>query len=160
MSVFDRRTFVAGSTALFALQTFPARAAGHEVQMLNKHPEDKKQLMAYFPRILVVQPGDTVKFVPVDKGHNSESIDGMIPDGAEAWTGKISKEIEVTSIRPGYYGYRCKPHFATGMVGLIICEGEGKLDNLEAAKSVKLRGRAGKVFGQIWSEAEAAGLLA
>ena len=32
-----------------------------------------------------LKKGDTVTFVPTDKGHNSESIDGMTPDGGAAF---------------------------------------------------------------------------
>ncbi|WP_243470839.1 hypothetical protein [Ruegeria denitrificans] len=45
------------------------------------------------------------------------------------------------------------------MVGLVIVNGEGKLANLEASKSVKHRGRANVVFDELWTEAEASGLL-
>jgi hypothetical protein len=44
-----------------------------------------------------------------------------------------------------------------GMVGLIVVEGPGKLDNLEAAKSVKHRGKAKKVWAKIWKKAETDG---
>ena len=40
--------------------------------------------------MLSVNVGDTVKFVPSDKGHNSESIKGMLPKGAKKWKGKIN----------------------------------------------------------------------
>jgi pseudoazurin len=157
----NRRTFVISTGALMALPAIPSHAATtHDVAMLNKHPEDKKQRMVYLPRVLVVQPGDVVKFLPTDKGHNAESIKGMIPEGAEKWKSKINKEIEVTISTPGVYGYKCTPHYATGMVGLIICEGDGKLANLDAAKAVKQKGKAAKVFEAIWAEAEAMGALA
>ena len=83
----------------------------------------------------------------------------MVPDGAEAWKGRVNEEIELSLTVPGFYGYKCLPHFATGMVGLIVVEGEGKLNNLEAARAVRHRGRAAQIFDEIWAEAEAAGLL-
>jgi pseudoazurin len=100
-----------------------------------------------------------VSFVPTDRSHNSASIDGMIPEAAEPWDGRINQSIDVTLTVPGIYGYKCTPHLALGMAGLIIVEGEGKLDNLEAAKAVRQRGRATQVWEEIWAEAEAAGLL-
>lgn len=128
--------------------------------MLNEHPENKRLRMVFTPRVIGVEQGDTVLFKSVDRGHNSASIDGMLPEGAEPWTGKLSKDIEVTFQVPGVYGYVCTPHEAMGMVGLVIVNGEGKLDNLEAAKSVKHRGRANLVFDELWAEAEVAGLMA
>lgn len=115
--------------------------------------------MVFYPRILQVNSGDTVTFESVDKGHNSASIKGMIPDGAESWKGKINKDVSVTFEQPGFYGYVCTPHGTNGMVGLIVVEGEGKLDNLESAKKVKQRGKSKKAFKAIWEEAEEMGLL-
>ncbi|MEM6546300.1 MAG: pseudoazurin [Pseudomonadota bacterium] len=160
MFVISRRNFVIGTAAVAAAAPRLAWAANHDVKMLNKHPEDPKKRMVFDPLIVSVQVGDTVTFLPTDRGHNSASIDGMLPEGAETWDGKINKEISVTLSKPGFYGYRCTPHQSVGMVGLIIVEGDGKLDNLEAAQSVRQRGRAKKVWEQIWAEAESQGMLA
>ena len=152
-----------GSVAALALLPKVAMADGHsthEILMLNKDPNDPSKKMVFSPRILQVNPGDTVKFLVTDKGHNSESIKGMVPNGAEKWKGKMNKEVEVTLTTPGFYGYQCKPHAAMGMIGLIVVEGDGKLDNLEDAKSVKHRGKAKKAWQELWAEAEAAGLMA
>ncbi|MEM7056030.1 MAG: pseudoazurin [Pseudomonadota bacterium] len=143
------------------LPSLPALSAtAHDVEMLNKDPDDKKRRMLFKPIIQVVEPGDTVKFLPTDKGHNSASLKGMIPEGTEAWKGKINKEIEVTFEKPGFYGYQCTPHYSIGMVGLVICKGDGMMDNLEAAQGVKQRGKAKKTWAAIWEQAEADGLLA
>lgn len=39
-------------------------------------------VMMFEPALVKIAPGDTVKFVPTDKGHNAESIKVMLPDGA------------------------------------------------------------------------------
>lgn len=161
LTFLDRRTVLAGMAAMSTL-TFARPSIAqttHDVQMLNKHPEDKRKLMVYYPRILVVEPGDTVRFLSVDKGHNAQSVKGMIPDGTEPWKGKISQEISVTFEKPGIYGYECLPHKAVGMVGLIIVKGEGMNDNLEAAKAVRQRGRAKKAWEEIWAEVDEQALL-
>lgn len=132
----------------------------HEVLMLNKHPEDKKLRMVFHPRIVTVNPGDTVKFIATDKAHNSASVKGMIPEGVAPWNGKINQDVEVTFDKPGVYGYRCTPHAAMGMVGLVIVKGEGALDNLEEAKGVKQRGRTKKIWDDIWAEVETMDLSA
>ncbi|MEM9370218.1 MAG: pseudoazurin [Pseudomonadota bacterium] len=159
MRTLNRRTFVISTAAIAALPPSLATAAAVSVDMLNKHPDGKAR-MVFHPRILTVQPGDTVTFIPTDKGHNSASIKGMGPDGGETWDGKVNKEISVTLTKPGFYGYKCTPHEAAGMVGLIIVEGDGKLDNLDAAKKVKAKGRAKKIWKEIWAEAEKEGLTA
>jgi pseudoazurin len=120
------------ATAL--LSTVPAQAAEFEVKMLNKGPDN--QAMVFDPPFLKIQPGDTVKFVAADKGHDAESIPGMLPAGATPFKGKMSQDVSVTFDKPGLYGYRCVPHFGMGMVGLI--EVGGSTANLDAAKQVKL----------------------
>ena len=155
----DRRTFVIGTASLALAGPALAEATSHDVQMLNKHPDDKKIRNVFLPLVLAVEPGDTVVFLPTEKGHNSESIKGMIPEGTEPWKSKINKEFSVVFEKPGIYGYRCTPHAALGMVGLIIVRGDGMTDNLEAAKSVKQRGKAKKVWEQIWAQVDSENLL-
>src|SRR5690606_36022004 len=60
---------VAAGLAAFAT---PAFSAEHEVKMLNKGSDG--QAMVFEPAFLKVKPGDTVKFVPTDKGHDAETI--------------------------------------------------------------------------------------
>ena len=140
-----RRTALLSAAATASLAVaLPSRvlaATTHDVQMLNKHPEDRKLRQVFFPRIIVIEPGDTVRFLATDKGHNAQSSADMMPVGAAEFKGKINEEIDVTFDTPGFYGYQCQPHYAIGMVGLVVVKGEGMMDNLEAAKGVKHRGR-------------------
>lgn len=93
-----------------------ALAETFEVKMLNK---SGKERMVFEPDFLRVASGDTVRFVPTDKGHNAETIKGRIPEGAEPFAGKIGKEVEVMLTTEGLYAIECKPHFAMGMVMTI-----------------------------------------
>ena len=52
------------------------QAAEIEVLMLNK---GAKGAMVFEPDLIVAAPGDTIRFVPTDKGHNVETIKGMLP---------------------------------------------------------------------------------
>lgn len=126
-----------------------AGAAEFEVKMLNKGSDN--QPMVFEPAFLRIQPGDTVKFVSVDKGHNAETIPGMIPDGAEFFKSALSQDISVTFKTAGIYGYRCMPHVGMGMVGLIAV-GDGN-QNLEAAKQVKLPPAAAKRMTAFFDQA-------
>lgn len=92
-------------------------AETHEVLMRNKGDEGR---MIFEPAALRVATGDTVKFIATDKGHNAETQDGMLPAGADGFAGKINEEIEVTLTENGFYGIKCKPHFAMGMVMVIV----------------------------------------
>ncbi|WP_156947538.1 plastocyanin/azurin family copper-binding protein [Bradyrhizobium sp. WSM3983] len=42
-----------------------------------------------------IEPGDTVNFVGADKGHNTTSIKGMLPDGAAPFVGKNGEDMSV-----------------------------------------------------------------
>jgi pseudoazurin len=90
--------------------------------------------------------------VPTDKGHDAASIDGMIPDGAEPFKGKMNEQITVTVDKEGVYGVKCVPHYGMGMVALIVV---GKPANLEQAEAVKQPGKAKKVFKDLFAEATA-----
>jgi pseudoazurin len=118
----------------------PAGAAEHEVKMLNKGAEGP---MAFEPSFLTIAPGDTVRFVAADKGHNVLSIEGMSPDGAAPFSGKMNEDITVTFDKPGAYGFECKPHYGMGMVGLVIV---GDPVNLADAKAVPQKGKAKRRF--------------
>lgn len=117
-----------------ALLSISAQAAEFEVKMLNKGSDG--QVMMFEPAFLRVQPGDTVRFIPTDKGHDAETIPGMLPDGAQPFKGKLSEELKVTFQTPGLYGYRCLPHFGMGMVGLIAVGNTAP--NLDAVRQVKI----------------------
>ena len=75
----------------------------------------------------------------------------MIPDGVEGWEGKINQEVEYVIPAAGVYGYKCVPHYAGGMIGLIVVDGGG--DNVEAAKGVTHPGLAGREFAALFEEA-------
>lgn len=125
----------------------PALAADHEVHMLNK---GEAGAMVFEPAFIQAQPGDTVTFIPTDKGHNVETIKDMIPEGAEAFKSKINETYTVTFDVPGVYGVKCTPHFAMGMVGLVLVGDENA--NLDAVKGVKVPKKVGERFAEIYTE--------
>ena len=51
--------------------------------------------MVFEPALVRIAPGDTVKFVSTDKGHNAETIKGMLPDGAASFAGKTNEDVTV-----------------------------------------------------------------
>ncbi|MGV1793544.1 pseudoazurin [Rhizobium sp. A37_96] len=120
-------------STLVGLLTVPAMAADFEVHMLNKGPDGA---MVFEPVLTQIAPGDTVTFIPTDKGHNAETVKDMIPDGAKAFKGKMNETIEVTFDIPGAYVVKCAPHAGMGMVGLVVV-GQNPV-NLEAIKAGKL----------------------
>lgn len=133
--------------ALTGLAMVPAIAADFEVHMLNKGVAGT---MVFEPAFVQVQPGDTVTFVPTDKGHNVETIKDMLPEGAEVFKSKINETFSVTFDIPGVYGVKCTPHFAMGMVGLVFVGDE--LPNLEAVKGATVPKKVGERFAAVFAE--------
>jgi pseudoazurin len=127
-----------------------AGAAEIEVLMLNK---GAKGTMVFEPDYVVAAPGDTIRFVPTDKGHNVETIKGMLPEGAQAFKSKFNEELTVTLDAEGVYGVKCTPHYAMGMVALIKV---GEPANVEAAQAVKQSGKAKTVFAELFGQMVAA----
>ncbi len=126
----------------------PAFAANFDVHMLNKGIVGA---MVFEPALTKVAPGDTVTFIPTDKGHNAEAIAGMLPEGAESFKGKIGQEVVVTFTVPGAYGIKCLPHFAMGMIALVVV-GDLPPTNLEAIKTVKVPTKAMERFEAAYGE--------
>lgn len=128
---------VSRSLALLLLTAAPALAEIHEVRMLNRNDTGP---MVYEPDHLVVAPGDTVRFLPTQPGHNAATIDEMIPAGAQPFKSGLNKEFEVTLILPGIYGIKCSPHYAMGMV-MLIRVGEAAAPEIPAAVPARARTR-------------------
>lgn len=138
--------------ALAALPPF-ATAETHIVEMHNANHDDPTEANVFTPPILKIETGDSVLFKVIDKGHNSASKRGMIPEGAEPWNGGMDENIEITFDVEGTYGYICLPHYQMGMIGLILV-GDHTV-NLENAKKVRHRGRAASAFKKLFEEVEA-----
>ena len=117
------------AVAGLALITSYAFAEDFEVTMLNQGADG---VMVFEPSVLKIAVGDTVTFKPTNPGHNSASIAGMIPPGADAWTGGMSQEVKVTFTEEGTYVYQCTPHLMMAMVG-VIAVGDASV-NLSAVK--------------------------
>ena len=142
------------TVVIFLLLAAPALAENHRVLMLNKSSEGGHPNV-FEPAILYAKPGDTVTFVPTDKGHNSASKRGMLPDGAEPWNGKMNQELTVELPVPGIYGYVCVPHYTMGMIGLIVVGDEHP--NLEEAKKARHPGKARSAFRELFEQLENGG---
>lgn len=101
----------------------------HEVKMLNSGADG---IMVFEPAVIKISKGDTVNFVATDMSHNSASLDGMIPAGADSWNGALSQDISITFTEEGVYVYQCTPHAMMAMVGVIQV---GEAFNLDAVKA-------------------------
>lgn len=118
--------------------------------------EVKAASTKFEPAVVFVKPGDTIKWTNM-AGHDTVSLSGMIPDGAQAWQSKMGEEYTTTLNTPGAYVYKCSPHVSLGMVGTIVV-GDGKPANLDAIKgSPENKGMIGRAIKQLDKELETKG---
>lgn len=128
-----------------ALALAPAAYAENiDVLMLNRGEEGS---MVFEPAFINAAIGDTITFIPTDRGHNVESIDGMLPEGVEEFKSGMNVEYVLTIETDGVIGVKCTPHYALGMVALIQV---GEATNLDEVLAVNLRGKAKKRFAPLF----------
>ncbi len=131
-TILKTATLAAGAVLL----ALPALSAEIEIKMLNKGSDG--QPMVFEPAAVKVAPGDTIKFISVDKGHDAASMPGLVPEGVAAMKGKISQDLVVTVDQPGAYVFKCTPHLGMGMVALVVVgDAPSNIDAVKAAKMPK-----------------------
>jgi pseudoazurin len=108
--------------------------------MLNSGSEG---FMVFEPAVLRAEVGDTITFKATDMAHNSASIVGMIPEGANSWNGAMSQDVTVTVNKEGVYVYQCTPHSMMAMVGVI--QVGGSLSNMDSIQAKVVSVKAGFV---------------
>ncbi len=135
-----RITAVFGAVALLSgAFGHSAIAAEHVIKMMNKN--EAGQTMVFEPDFVKVEPGDTVKFEPTDKNHNSESVKEIWPEGVPLVKGAYSTVVEFKAEKDGLYVFKCLPHYGMGMVAVVQV---GKPTNLEAVKAFKAMGMSSR----------------
>jgi pseudoazurin len=127
----------------------PTLAANVDVQMLNKGDEGA---FVFEPALVQVAVGDTVTFVPTDKGHNADAPAAGIPEGATPFKTALSQEAVETFTVPGVYLIKCDPHYALGMVAIVVVGDD--LSNLDAVKAIKSPKKAQERLEEIYEELE------
>ena len=123
----------------------PAFAADLTIEMLNKDAHGNK--MVYSKEIASIEVGDTVTWVPTDKGHNVEMISS--PNDLK-FKSKNNKEAKITFEVPGLYLYWCTPHKGMGMIGLVVVGGD--TSNTDTVALAKVRGRSKKKLKKLLDE--------
>lgn len=144
-----RKLMLMATVATIAMSGW-ASAAEIEVKMLNKGSDGA--MMVFEPSFIKIEPGDSVKFVSTDPGHNAESIKGMLPDGATAFTSKNGEDVTVKFEQAGVYGVKCLPHYGMGMVAMVVV---GTPTNIDQAKAIPQVGKAKQVFATLFGKLEA-----
>lgn len=114
----------------------------------NTEPKEHSiyaQATSFAPKILFINPGDTVQWTNMSPIHDSVSLDGLIPEGAEPWTFAIGQNGSVTLGVEGVYIYKCTPHYAVGMVGAIIVGEASNMQQIKANATGRAKGVVIKV---------------
>lgn len=137
-------------SALFAfiLLTNVAYAKTVEVEMLNKDSAGRK--MVYSEEVVAIDTGDTITWVPTDKGHNVEIV--AAPEGFDIpKKSKNGKEVTIEFTVPGIYYYWCTPHKGMGMIGLVVVGGDtSNKDDIAKAKAMgKSKKKLKKLLGEL-----------
>lgn len=122
-------------------------AAEVQVKTLNSGPGG---VMVFDPSFVKLAPDDRIEFMPKDKGHNAELIEGMAPEGVETLKTVLGREEVVEFDKPGVCGIKCSPHDPIGMVALVVVG--DKPDTIESAKVVPHNKLAAKRFHPLFAQ--------
>jgi pseudoazurin len=125
------------SAALLVGSSVTAFAETIEVQMLNENAAGDK--MVFSQELIRAEVGDVIRFVPTDRSHNAESVRDALPEGQEAFKGRMNNEIEYLVTETGLTAVVCQPHQTMGMVALIVVGND--VSNAQDILDARLRGK-------------------
>jgi pseudoazurin len=123
---------ILATAAVLGVMSAPAFAAEHVINMLNKGADGSA--MVFEPSFVRAAVGDTIKFVPVDKGHFAVPLPGYWPKDVPEAKGKVNQELVVTLDKEAIYGFKCTPHYSMGMVALVQVGAAQVTDEMKAMK--------------------------
>ena len=127
------------ATAFLGMIAMIGNSAEIEVKMLNKDSSGEK--MVFEPALIRANVGDTITFLPTDKGHMAASMKGMMADGGK-FKGKTNKPVSYVVTAEGLYGVKCTPHMANGMVAVIAVGDSFDTDAFLEGKKVSKKAKA------------------
>ena len=101
---------------------------------------------SYSIEVAYIDVGDTIEWLPKNKGHNVEFL--VVPDmDALPNNSKINEFHSIFFKTPGVYLYGCTPHLNMGMLGLIVVDND--FHNLEKVNKVELSYVANSVVDRL-----------
>jgi len=109
----------------FLLACFFSSAAYAEEHVVNA------QATKFHPVVVFAKPGDSIVWKNMS-GHDAQSMESLIPEGAEHWHVPMGSDGSVVLEVEGVYVYKCTPHFALGMVGGIVVGEPSNMEQVEA----------------------------
>ena len=101
---------------------------------------------SYSIEVAYIDVGDTIEWLPKNKGHNVEFLAGPDMDALPN-NSKINEFHSILFKTPGVYLYGCTPHLNMGMLGLIVVDND--FHNLEDVNKVELSYVANSVVDRL-----------
>ncbi len=117
------------AAGLFASSNL-AMATEHVIKMLNKGTDGTA--MVFEPLFLRAEIGDTIKFVPIDKGHQVQTIAKFWPADVPEAKSNVNEEYVITLTKDGAYGFKCAPHYSMGMIAVVVVGAGPVSDEMKA----------------------------
>ena len=105
----------------------------------------------YSLEIIHINVGDSVEWLPTNKGHNVEFI--MTPTMVSLpEKSKMNEPYSMIFQEAGIYVYGCTPHLNTGMLGLVVVGND--FHNIEDINEIKLSPVANSVLERLVTKAK------
>lgn len=139
------------AAALMMGAVTPAFADIIEIEMLNKNEAGER--MVFGQELIRAEVGDVIRFVPTDKSHNAQSVDGAVPEGQESFRGRVNQAVEYEVTETGLTAVVCLPHQGMGMVALVIVGND--LSNADDVLDARIPGKGGDKIAALVEEARA-----
>ena len=105
----------------------------------------------YNSEVIHINVGDTVEWLPTNRGHNVEFIitPQMVPLPEKS---KMNEFHSMIFEEAGMYVYGCTPHLNTGMLGLIVVGND--FHNIKDTQKTKLSPVANSVLERLVAKAK------
>ena len=126
------------SILTLGMHIFPKIASADNIRI--EFTEDD----SYSIEVARIEVGDTINWLPINKGHNVEFIKGGVPDGVDKFRSKYNVDTEYKFTIPGIYAYWCTPHKNMGMIGFVVVDGDKS--NLEQIKKIRFNAKSKKMM--------------
>lgn len=139
------------TTALLIGSALPVLAETIEVQMLNENAAGDR--MVFSQELILAEVGDVIQFIATDRSHNAQSVRDALPEGQEAFKGRMSQDVEYLVTETGLTAVVCQPHQTMGMVALIVVGND--LSNAQDILDARIRGGGKDKIETLIEEAKA-----
>ena len=139
------------TTALLIGSALPVLAETIEVQMLNENAAGDR--MVFSQELILAEVGDVIQFIATDRSHNAQSVRDALPEGQEAFKGRMSQDVEYLVTETGLTAVVCQPHQTMGMVALIVVGND--FSNAQDILDARIRGGGKDKIETLIEEAKA-----